>query len=100
MKMISRNIHSAGLHHHSFKVLTNSLSFLKHLNPTLRTQLKQYHYITEEVTHYTYAGMAEVKDKTPKQNTNVANTSDAKPDVSKMLNHYGTYFFSWFEAFS
>jgi len=44
--------------------------------------------------------MVEVQDKTPKQNTNATNTSDATPDVSKMLNHYGTYFFSWFEAFS
>ena len=29
--------------------------------------------------------MVEVQDKTPKQNTNAANTSDATPDVSKTL---------------
>jgi hypothetical protein len=33
-------------------------------------------------------------------NTNAENISDATPDVSKTLNHYDTYFFSWFEAFS
>jgi len=44
--------------------------------------------------------MVEVQDKTPKHNTNAANNSDATPDGSKMLNHYGTYFFSWFKAFS
>jgi hypothetical protein len=49
-------------------------------------ELKQHHYITEEqVTRTTDAGMVEVQDKTPKQNINAANTSDATPDVSKML---------------
>jgi len=61
-------------------------------------QLKQQYYITD--TYYTDDGILGVQDKIPKQNTYTENTSDATPDVCKMFNHYGTYFFSWFEAFS